>query len=114
MTRVIGVHEFDLKPGVTDMEFEAALRSLLALEPLPGQHVSLIKGDRNIRQGKYGMLSNHESVEARDRFFGANGETDAFKEFQATHPEWVQAWEQVMSLVAQWTWTDYQIFASSS
>lgn len=83
MTRVFGLHEIELHPGVNEEDFENFIRNEVAKAPIyPGWRARLLKGDRGARQGKYLMLMDIESVEARDRFAPGDNqgseETDQF------------------------------------
>ncbi|MDZ4718007.1 MAG: hypothetical protein SH847_06010 [Roseiflexaceae bacterium] len=110
MTRIIGIHEYELKPGVTESEFEQAMKILLDLPIYPGWRVSLIKSDRGTRSGKYGLLFEIESVEARARIVTDDGETEESKQFDASHPETALAYANVLSLVVDpYPWSDYQV-----
>ena len=72
---VIGVHQFVLNDGVDAKEFEAlVLGELLPLyNAVKGQTVSLMKGDRGLRTGKYSLVFVFPSVEARNRIFPPEG-----------------------------------------
>jgi hypothetical protein len=113
MPRVIGIHEFELKPGVTEAEFEDAVRAFILVDQSEGVDdglASLIKSDRGTRRGKYGLLIEFESVEARDSWFTDDGATDKLNQFVARHPEWTPAWEHIQSLVVQPSpWSDYLV-----
>ena len=72
MPRVIGLHEFELKPGVTEAAFEDAVRAFILVDQSEGVDdglASLIKSDRGTRRGQYGLLIEFESVETRDSWF---------------------------------------------
>ena len=113
MPRIIGIHEFALKPGVTDAEFEDAARAFIRAdlsEGTDGFLTSLIKSDRGTRSGRYGILFEFESGEARDSWVTDDGITDKFKQFGARHPEWMPAWEHIQSLVVEpYPWSDYLV-----
>ena len=109
MTRIVGVHEYDPKPGVTEAELEQAIRAFVA-QPQIGGSASLIKSDRGTRRGKVGLLFEFESVEARDRLVTDDGFTEVLNAFIASHPQWMRAWEHMLSLTVQpTTWSDYQV-----
>jgi hypothetical protein len=85
MTRVFGMHEIELHPGVQEEDFENYFLKERATGPIfPGWHIRLLKGDRGVREGKYLVLFEIENAEARDRFAPApdqsNEETDQFLE----------------------------------
>lgn len=77
MTKVISIHEIELRPGVTAEEFERFLTAeyLPGVAPMPpGWSVTYLKGDRAERAGKFAVLFEMDSVEVRDRFFPNSGE----------------------------------------
>jgi hypothetical protein len=87
MSKVFGMHMIAIKPGVKAEDFEKfmqeeALPSFL-LEGVKGY---LLKGDRGDREGKYLVMYEFESVEARDRYFPSPGETskEAQQSFEAS------------------------------
>jgi hypothetical protein len=69
MARVFGLHEIELNPGVNEEDFENFfLNEVTKAAFYPGWKVRLLKGDRGARKGKYLMLVDIESLEARERF----------------------------------------------
>jgi hypothetical protein len=114
MTRIIGIHEVELKEGVTEEAFEQAVRAYSAQTFPPGWRSALIKSDRGTGKGKYGLLLEIESVAARDRFLPDDGPTEEFNQFLALHPEWMPAWDHIQSLVVQpYHWNDFQVLSDS-
>ena len=89
MTRVFGLHEIELNPGVNAEDFENFFRKEVANGPFyPGWRARLLKGDRGARQGKYLMLMEIESVEARDRFAPAHNQgSEENEQFQEQHKD---------------------------
>jgi hypothetical protein len=86
MTKVISIHEIELRPGITTEEFERFLTAeyLPGVAPMPpGWSVTYLKGDRAERAGKFAVLFEVDSVEMRDRFFPSSGEPSA--ELQHQH-----------------------------
>ena len=80
MTKVISIHEIELRPGVTTEEFERFLTAeyLPGVAPMPpGVSVAYLKGDRAERAGKFAVLFEVDSVELRDRFFPRSSEPSA-------------------------------------
>jgi hypothetical protein len=75
MAKVLGMHTLELKPGCSEKEFEEFVRKevLPVYRKVPGQTVSLLKGDRGERSGKYLMLIELESVERRDHIYPNEG-----------------------------------------
>jgi hypothetical protein len=69
MTRVFGLHEIELHPGVKEEDFENFVLNEMSTAPMyPGWSMRLLKGERGERKGKYLLLIDIESLEARDRF----------------------------------------------
>ena len=75
MAKVLGMHRIELKPGCDSNEFEELMmRDVLPVyRKVPGQTVHLLKGDRGERSGKYLLLIELESVEARDHIYPSEG-----------------------------------------
>ena len=111
MPRIVAIHEFELKPGMAEAEFEDAVRAFILVDRSEGDtNTSLIKSDRGTRRGQYGLLIEFESVEERDSWFTDDGPTDKANQFFARHPEWAPAWEHIQSLVVQpCPWSDYLV-----
>ena len=74
MSKVFSMHMIALKPGVKAEDFEKFVTEVYPLRSLEGMKRYLLKGDRGDRVGKYLMMLEFESVEARDRLFPAPGE----------------------------------------
>ncbi len=89
MTRVFGLHEIELNPGVKEEDFENFFLTEMATAPIfPGFSLRLLKGDRGARDGKYLVLIEIESVEARDRFAPApNQSSEEADQFSEEHKE---------------------------
>ena len=68
MSRVFGMHMIALRPGVKAEDFEKFVIEEAYPFPWPSE-VYLLKGDRGDREGKYLVMYEFESVEARDRSF---------------------------------------------
>jgi hypothetical protein len=93
MTRVISVHEYELKPGVTDAAFEQAIRDaerrgLFALPGLAAHHI--VRGLKGHRRGRYAAIWIFDSVEAWEALWGP---VDAPRP-PADYPETWRVWEQ--------------------
>ncbi len=75
MSKVLGMHQMELKPGVNEKEFEDFIcnQVIPIYRIVPGQTVHLVKGDRGLRAGKYMMLIELESVERRDHIYPMEG-----------------------------------------
>ena len=92
MTKVIAIHEIELRPGVTAEEFERFLTTeyLPGVAPLPdGWSVVYLRGDRGERAGKFAVLFEVGSVAKRDRYFPADGKPSA--EVQQWRRQWTSA-----------------------
>jgi hypothetical protein len=89
MPKVFGLHEIELQPGVEPEEYERFFAAEIAsLHTLPGWKTHLLKGDRGARAGKFLVLLEIESLEARDRYFPKQGEqSEEFTGFLEQHPE---------------------------
>lgn len=89
MTRVFGMHEIELNPGVKGEDFESFFFNEVVKAPLyPGWKAQLLKGDRGERKGKYVMLIEIESVEARDRFAPAHNQgSEELDQFAEQHKD---------------------------
>jgi hypothetical protein len=71
--KVISIHEYELKPGVSDAEFERAMRDaerrgLFELPGLIGHH--FLKGLKGARRDAYCALWIFESRDAWERLWG--------------------------------------------
>ena len=117
MTRVFGMHEIELNPGVKEEDFENFFLKEMATGPIfPGWGMRLLKGDRGAREGKYLVLFEIESAEARDRFAPApnqsNEETDQFlKEHKEILDPIFEKWAtfSTTDLGANLNYTDYLV-----
>ncbi len=73
MSKVISIHEYILKPGVSERQFEKAIlnakeRGLLRLPGLVDYY--LVKGIRGYRDGLYAAVWIYESKEAWEYLWG--------------------------------------------
>ena len=70
MSKVIGLHFLELKPGVTEEEIEKFI--IEELEPLSLEGVKRysLKGDKGESKGTYLGLMVFDSVEVRNKYFG--------------------------------------------
>lgn len=76
MAKVLGLHSIELKPGVSEQEFEEFIRTevIPLYRQVPGQTTHLLKGDRGKRSGKYLVLVELESTERRDHIYPPVGD----------------------------------------
>jgi len=92
MSKVFGMHMIALRPGVKAEDFEKFVTE--EVYPLPWlSEVYLLKGDRGDREGKYLVMWEFESVEARDRLFPSPGEMSEeaqqfFESFAPVSEKW--------------------------
>ena len=89
MTRVFGMHEIELHPGVNEEDFENFFLNEVAKAPFyPGSSVRLLKGDRGARKGKYLVLVDIESVKTRDWFAPTHNQlSEVAKQFDQEHKD---------------------------
>ena len=92
MSRIISVHEYDLKHGASGQLFENAIlkareRGLLSLPGLVDCH--LVKGIRGFRNGFYASVCAYESREAWERLWGPIDKPLS----KAYYPENWKVWE---------------------
>ena len=74
MATVLGIHQLDLKPGVTDEQADEMAARLTREVSVPGTTTRVAKGDRGARAGQYVMVTEIDSVDRRDRYFPLSGE----------------------------------------
>jgi hypothetical protein len=121
MAKVYGMHMIGLRPGVKGEDFEKFFREKVAPLPgFPGTKWHLLKGERGDRVGKYLVLVEIESVEARNRFAPApDGSSDEAQRFMETHKAAIAPvlaeWEKLASGVGAPTiYTDYVVVGESA
>ena len=109
MPKVFGLHEVELPTGVTPEEFERGFgKELASLPDYQGWKTYLLKGDRGDRAGKFLMLFEIDSVEARDRYFPRpQEESEEARRFAEQHPEAEAVWEKYAFLFGPHSATDY-------
>src|SRR5215207_10548195 len=103
MPKLLGLHEVVLPAGMTAEEYEKLFgKELASLPDLQGWKTYLLKGDRGEGAGKFLLMFEIESVEARDRYFprpGPGGESEEFRRFQDQHAEVTSASEKYTSFL---------------
>ena len=120
MAKVFGLHEIELRPDVTDEQYERFIREKVAsLATFPGWRWYLLKGDRGERDDKYLLMIEIESVAARDRFAPSPNQTsEEARQFSEAHPEVDAVFaelEQLGSVPGVSTlYTDYVVVAEST
>ena len=95
MTRIISIHEYELKPDVDEQLFEEAIkrarsRGLLRLPGLIG--VRFLKGIRGARKNCYAAVWIYEDQDAWEVLWGPPGHPIA----QADYPENWKEWENTV------------------
>jgi len=109
MAKVFGIHEIELQPGVTAEEFEQFMTDTISQWPqLEGYAISVAKGDRGTHAGKYIMVFEIESIEARDRYFPA---PEVLSEEAQRASEGSAALFEKMDSLCTSTFTDYVVIA---
>ena len=94
MAKVISVHEYELKPGVQDADFERALhdaerRGLLDLPGLTAHH--FLRGLKGARRGAYTAIWIFESREAWERLWGTVEAPRSAAEYPENYDEPISA-----------------------
>jgi hypothetical protein len=110
--KVFGMHEIELRPGVTPEEYEQFYANELASLPeFEGWKTYLLKGDRGERAGKFLLLFEIESEEARDRYFPRpEEESEEVQRFLEQHPQAAAAWEKESTFLTEpYPRTDYVV-----
>ncbi len=68
MARLFGMHELELRPGITQAAFEKFVAEELShLLHREGQVTYVLKGERGERAGTYLFVFEYDSVASRDR-----------------------------------------------
>ena len=110
MPKVFGLHEIELRPEVDPSEYERIFAEHTEQPMLPGWTVRLLRCDRGPRAGKFLLLYEIESVEARDRYFPREGQpSEEFTSFLDQHPEVAAAWEKSSAMEAGDAAADYLV-----
>jgi len=91
MARVVSIHEYELKPGARDEDFERAARDaerrgLFALPGLIGHH--FLKGMKGPRRGRYAAIWIFESRGAWEKLWGPVEASRPPAECPAQWKEW--------------------------
>ena len=117
MAKLFGMHELELRPGVTPAAFEQFVREELSqLHHREGQVTYVLKGDRGARAGKYLFVFEYASVAQRNRDTPApNQDSEELTTWLHEHHADVQAvFERLSTFVApDWDigmhYTDYVV-----
>jgi hypothetical protein len=101
MARLVCIHEIELAEGADAVEFERLFTEGATQPELPGWKTRLLQGDRGERAGKYAILFEIESPEARDRYFPAEGQgSEDLDRFNAENPAAAEVWQRLQAFVA--------------
>jgi hypothetical protein len=117
MPKVVALHEIELRPGVSEEEFENFFATEIGSDPIyPGWWAQLLKANRGQRAGKYLVLFEIESIEVRDRYFPSAGErSEEARQFTQHHPEITAMFEKWSTLTSPpgEVYTDYIVLGGS-
>jgi hypothetical protein len=102
MTKILALHEVELRSGVSGEEFETFFATEIGTAPIyPGWWAQLLKADRGQRAGKYLVVFEIESPEVRDRYFPTAGErSEEAAQFTHQHPEIAAMFEKWSTLAS--------------
>ena len=110
--KVYGMHMIALKPGVTGEQFERFfIEKVYPNWKVPGWEVSLLKGDRGDREGRYLVLVEIDSVERRDRDAPEHGTlSEEFQQHMEPLEEVFEEWGRLATVPGESTiYTDYYV-----
>ena len=110
MPKVYGLREIELRRGVDEAEFERFVTEEWYPAwrwPGAGMRLRILRGDRGNRAGKYLLLLEFDSVEARDRCFPPPGGPS--EEFQRRLEAVAEVEAKRAALMARGLWTDYVV-----
>jgi len=118
MPKVFGLHEVDeLPPGMTPEEYEQGFaKEIPSLPEYEGWKTYLLKADRGDRAGKFLILFEIESVEARDRYYPRPGEqSEEVRRFDEQHQEAAAVWDKYTGFMSKTHGaTDYLVLGEAS
>ena len=102
MSKMYSQHLIALRSGVKAEDFERFVKEEWpSFVDYPGSKSHVLKGERGDREGKYQVLIEFESLEARNRIFPRSGEpSEEAKRFDQAHPENAKFFEKLGALVA--------------
>ncbi len=95
MAKVFGMHMIALHPGVKPEDFERFVTEKVypAYAEDQGMQAYLLKGDRGDREGRYMMMFEFPSVEARNRLFPSPGEaSEQARQMMAKYEKMTEEW----------------------
>lgn len=110
MARLLGMHEIELSEGADPVEFERLFAESAAQPDMPGWKTRLLRGERGERAGKYAVLFEIESSEARDRFFpAADQRSEDLDRFNVENPAAAEIWQRLFTYLGSDVTTDYLV-----
>ena len=95
MAKVYGMHMIALKPGAKEEDFAKFVKEEVypIYDAHPDLNAYLLKGDRGDREGKYLVLFEFESAEARDRAFPSPGDmSEEIRQFVEAYAALAEKW----------------------
>ena len=100
MARVLGVHEIELRPETDPAEFERVAAEVVAAPMFEGWRTMVFKGERGVRAGKYLVVFEIVSPEARDQYYPAEGAASEEEgdRFDQENPGAANAWERLHAM----------------
>ena len=118
MAKVFGIHELELRPGVTPEQFDQFVRDEVARAPAqPVWTIHVLKGDRGTRDGKFAVLIEIESVETRDRLFPDSGgePSPEAQQYLASSNTLMEKWSTLATAPGDpaTVWTDYAVVVTT-
>ncbi len=113
MGKIVGIHQIELKPGVSPEEFERFLREEWhAPTQLAGWKAYVVRGDRGEGAGTYAVIIEIESVAARDRYTPTPGQlSEEGRRAFAGWPAMEGKWARYASPMAGPPYTDWVVIA---
>lgn len=111
MTKIFGLHEIELRQDVDPDEYARFLAEEFATMPtMEGWKVHILRGDRGVRQGKFALLFEIESEDARNRYFPTEEhDSEEFKRYLAEHPDMAAVVQRKTRYEAEERMTDYRV-----
>lgn len=116
MAKVLGLHEFELTPGVNPEEFERFIsEEFLQMQTYPGLRYTALKGVQGRRVDQYMMVYEFESVETFGRLIPRPGELDeeliSFYNGEAVQKVWARL--QEFGRTVDPGYTDYVVLGTA-
>jgi hypothetical protein len=114
MPKVFGYHEFDLREGADEKEFEEDISKSIAEIKLPGLiDKFFVKGVRGKRRGKYAVIWVFESLEAIESLWGTEDDPKPGPDIFLDYEEKVLG-PYIDRPAQQIVWSDYEVIVRES